>query len=608
LPRRKIIHFLERMQQNMPQRPFAKLLQAMDTAQVFELAATPWFLIRLIQQALAGDYPQSTTQVLDNVVQDAIAKIPVGQGMRRHAETVLYRLAWEMQASLKSTWPINNVFSLMDDIRGNREYNLEAFYDILLDSGLLVRLGDDKSRFVHASIQAYCSARYILQKDPRQRDDILNDITATLGRLNRLYWWNDTLVLLTGLLARDIVSLRKLLEVIVYGVDLLQSDQTFLAGDCLVELCQYQPELQAGPNKWNMDLPTQVINALVWRLDANNEPRISHRLNAADLLGRLYSPSYAQYMDEAVSVLVKIAIHKARIDSRGEPDYDFISMRMAAVLALRRINHYVSDEKKALLAPELVLIQNLWLLKEVDWLIELFYKEEDVGVQSLVALALGDLQSQFSIIENRRNEAMPAMHALLDGLKQPNLPEPTFWGINLALALQDSSFITEEVILPGIEPLLLDTGHYYDDVDTTLLRQYKTLVFLIGRSRCQDEAAHDFLVNHALRKFCNMGLIADVVEAIGWLSDERYLEVLECLAIGDFRHAPQATDLPESGQLYIQRRAIEALAMIGNLDTITYLRSKLSQQQNPKPERLIPLRRAFYRTSEEIYWRMNRGQ
>ena len=67
--------------------------------------------------------------------------------------------------------------------------------------------------------------------DDRQR--LLDDITSTLGRLSRLHWWEDTIVFACGMMADDSVALEHFLSVIVYGMNLLESDRTFLAARCL---------------------------------------------------------------------------------------------------------------------------------------------------------------------------------------------------------------------------------------------------------------------------------------------------------------------------------------------------------------------------------------
>ena len=61
------------------------------------------------------------------------------------------------------------------------------------------------------------------------RDRILDDISASLGRLPRLRWWEGTLVLLCGLISDPNLVLRSL----IYGATLTEGEQVFLAVRCL---------------------------------------------------------------------------------------------------------------------------------------------------------------------------------------------------------------------------------------------------------------------------------------------------------------------------------------------------------------------------------------
>jgi hypothetical protein len=67
-------------------------------------------------------------------------------------------------------------------------------------------------------------------------------------------------------------------------------------------------------------------------------------------------------------------------------------------------------------------------------------------------------------------------------------------------------------------------------------------------------------------------------------------------------HCLSAGDDVEANRARLQRKAIEALATVGDLDTVSNLRV----QCHNKPVSLDPrLERALYRTSEEIFWRLN---
>ena len=139
--------------------------------------------------------------------------------------------------------PISDAFATMRRLRGDREYSLERLYGALVTQKLLANAGSDEVRFAYSMDQAYCAAKAILAMDDRER--ILDDITSTLGRLSRLHWWEDTIVFACGMMAGDSAALERFLEVIVYGMNLLESDRTFLAARCLSEITPYGPSTRA---------------------------------------------------------------------------------------------------------------------------------------------------------------------------------------------------------------------------------------------------------------------------------------------------------------------------------------------------------------------------
>ena len=164
--------------------------------QLFDLAASPWLLVRMLKQAREGLYPQSRTAVLQNLVEDAIIEVPPEDGMRTRAEETLYALAWEMHSTRNNTWPLSDAFNIISAMRGSLEYSMGDFYKTMVKCGLLAQVGQEATRFAYPAIQAYCCAKAILSMS--ERDEVLDDITATLGRPTRLRWWEDVLILLSS--------------------------------------------------------------------------------------------------------------------------------------------------------------------------------------------------------------------------------------------------------------------------------------------------------------------------------------------------------------------------------------------------------------------------
>ena len=83
---------------------------------------------------------------------------------------------------------------LLAEARGGREFHLTDLKHGLVDeSRLLVPNGDEGVRFTYPVMQAYFAARYLADAPDRTR--LVEDITASLGRLARLRRWQKVLVL-----------------------------------------------------------------------------------------------------------------------------------------------------------------------------------------------------------------------------------------------------------------------------------------------------------------------------------------------------------------------------------------------------------------------------
>jgi HEAT repeat protein len=186
---------------------------------------------------------------------------------------------------------------------------------------------------------------------------------------------------------------------------------------------------------------------------------------------------------------------------------------------------------------------------------------------------------------------------------QKGLPADTGWALTDALSLLDPARVTQEVIVPLIES---STSHWYE-----------RLAYLIGKTRTQDVTALAFL-DRCLHELKRVKTKAKAIQSVGWLQDRTKTRLLEYVAMGRFddiekaaRQAVQKDDDAEELALkkgfplgkvttedrkFLRRKAIEALAYIGDARTLTQLREG-------RVEWDVELRRAFFWTSEEIYWR-----
>ncbi len=310
------------------------LLEEITDKQLFDLAANPGVLVKLTRDFQRGRKLRSRSQTMARLLRDGIATIPPDHGMRFHAEQVLVQLAWAMQSERKATWPIARAFDMMVDVRGNRGYRLEDLFEALEKAGLLISAGDDEFRFVQRQMQAHCAAAALSDLPDRARR--VDDIIATLGRPTRRRWWGATLVFLSGILTdrrREpgrLAELEQLLQDMIYGVNLLQSDQTFLAVQCLLEARK-----QGYRGKLGERLAHQAVEALVWRLHGRHEPNAAKRARSARVLGQL-AVEFPE--TSAGHVLVRVAYAPVHVNRDGDEIHDRSNVRLAAAVALLRID------------------------------------------------------------------------------------------------------------------------------------------------------------------------------------------------------------------------------------------------------------------------------
>jgi len=592
---RKIRYFLN----TLPNPIIGKtLLHYIESAQLFDLAETPWFLLQMIKQAKEGTYPQSRTHMLEQLVNDAIATIPTRQGMRAHVQKTLNILAWTMHTSHKSTLPAQQVFGIMAEMRGNREYNLEHFFDRLTRANLLATVGETMVRFPYASVQSYCTAKYLMNLSSAEREEHIVNITATFGRLVRIRLWEEAFIFLSGFMARQATGVEQLIWMIVYGVNLLDTEHTFLVAKCIVESKQYQ-------------LDFQIEGALTWRLMNTTDSRLAQRIRAARTLGQLAGK-------RTIRSLIRVANRPIRRDLKNREDYDFSSMRFAATIALQRMMTYeaaqlqvqktiastlpqeATDKKPetveaqvAQYDPLLHTVLIFWEQADVTALINILENGEDSSQQALAALALGDLQPQLEYVEAQRDQAQQIMDCLIDTFSARTLDLNTRWAVAQALAMLDTVIVTERVVLKFIRKRI-----NFANIPEEKQQFYKCLIYLTGRIRCQDERVHTFLVEKCIKPFSVSRVCGSAIEALGLIGNKSDKKLLEIIATGYFKRLNPTYRLDVEDRRYLQRKAIEALASVGDRETLTILQRRYA--------RWIPiLQQSFYHTSEEIYWRLS---
>lgn len=586
----------------------------LERTQLFDMASMPWMLVMMIRQAQAGDLPKSRVGVLRDLVEDKVSWITQWRGQQARALDTLYELAYQMQRQNLACLPIKDALTIIARVRDNREYALEEMLDSLIEQDLLARAGGDAVRFLYSQYQAYCCAQYLCrQKNPK----LWEEITAGLGRITHLRRWNDTLTLLCGLLNEPQV----LLETIAYATSLKDGEQVFLAARCLLEARQAgnfissiatEAKADIEDNVQSLNLPNSsdpvgqtksansnsgsyveslVLDALLWRSDSINEARAYQRLRAVEALGRQPNPEVARFLRH-------IAMEKKRKNSRGEDDFEYGAIRQAAGRALRRMLSSRDELERMIFLGELLradpyleeLIRK-WIGEDIAWLAAKMEQPLDKitdpselkleqALAGMAAFALGDLRRQ------------DAYKELIKGFITDSTAEVVRWAITDSLAVLDPDAVIQDAVHP-----LLKNGDFSVPTANNSERR-EELIYLIGQLRHPDERALAFVEDVLRTPDAPYDQKGRAILAIGSLRPPGYEEwkrVFEQVALSNFKGI-NLVPKDQDETLYLQIKALQSLAEIGDLQTLETLRK--GRQQWP-----IELERVFYSTSEEIVWR-----
>ena len=579
------------------------LCRELTAKHLFDLAASPWVLIKMIEQAGNNLFPNSRAEVLQGIFQQMLAEqFPENDNRREWAEESLYRLAYQMYQHRDRIWDEEQVFVIMADVRQYRDYSLDSIYTALVDCGILARTVPASVRFSRRGLQAYCCAEAIARMDFEERYHVIDDITASLGRLTRLRWWEPVLILLSGLVDNP----NDLLKAIDYGIDMTEGQQLFVMARCLLEIDAKRVDSTVRDN---------VINALIWRLYGETERRVNRRARAAGFLGQLNaiaaadnlarialgvdSPEEARHSESAG--LLPGTLQNEPNDIPGAGDS---LVRLEAAMALAEIMSAQSAELKEIasdytesgytVVAELLAVLELWMKNDVDGLARRLHCPADhPGIRAISSYALGNIAT------SEANEVLIDAF-LMAGVanepgesSEPPSPANLRWALTESLTLLDSAEVVRRIILP-----LLDESPTRDQESIDMLiwerrsAYYPYLVYLIGRIRSQEPIILEFLHNR-ISQPGELPILLGAMKALGTLYAVDYQQHFIEIAMGEF---PGWIVLKsEQEEIWLRRVAIEALGHIGDQGCIQQLQAR---RKNWPPE----LERALYLASQEIDW------
>ncbi len=248
-----------------------RLATALEKTQMFDLAAQPWLMVRIVERAQEEVpriqenevWPPSRALLLREVVEDKVQRVSREHGMQARALETMYVLARIMQFSGRHSLPLQEALPAMAVARGDREYKLDELLDQLSRAELMAIYGNEELRFLYLPLQAYCCAQSLLgDLPPGHSAQFWEKIASGLGGINQVRRWFDTLVLLSGLLTNP----DELLDQVIYGESFGETEKVFLAARCLLESDRVREHRAIRAATQAETMTDQLRDALTWLL------------------------------------------------------------------------------------------------------------------------------------------------------------------------------------------------------------------------------------------------------------------------------------------------------------------------------------------------------
>ncbi len=581
------------------------LFQRIRENRLLGLASEP-SLLALIHDRLTADTQVRLTrnQIVQEYLDRALANVAPRFILGDVARESLAELAWHGRWSHREYLPLAELFRVLQRVRRDRDYSLEELYGLLSEARLLRSVGQHDARFTNPILEAYLAAVALtVQPDASERVD---DIVTLCASPERLAWWEDVIYALAGLLADPTPLFERLAGAIRAG----GAGHALLAARCLEAITAEQEGRLAAR------LRAELIDACVIRLHSEREPSAERREQLVAALGRL---NYHQVSPE----LRRILTEKVRGTATGLR-YEYTNVRIAAARALR--NLYLSwlaaqpAETLPTAAPtqcqtlrecrdEAMLLRLMALWNQGaqgrDELREILQTSPLAPERALAAFALADLGDRE---EQKILDARQLLRIILAPQDDASTTisedwEDTMWAAADALTLFE----------PGhVAPLINVLVRHNERIPDGAAQQ---LAYLAGRVRASEPAVVNWLIT-LLITHRSQAVKAKALQSLAWLGPAIPEIVLELpdgrpgptlkaliqdiaawrsigpLQIGTFAVRLRETD-GDGGPLYLRRKALEALAWIGDAATLTDL-GGLAQSWP------LVLREHWYRTAALI--------
>jgi hypothetical protein len=551
------------------------------------LAADPG--ARLTRNQLVQEY-------LDRTLGEVEPRFTVGDAARE----TLAELAWASRWMQREVVPLPELFRVAQRVRRQRDYSLEQLYDLLREARLLAGVGTTGARFVNPMLHAYLAAVALAtQPDFAER---MADIVTLCASPERLSWWEDVIYALAGLMADPTPLFAQLAASIRDG----SATHALIAARCLEAVPPEQERLLAP------ELRAELIDACVLRTRSDREPSPERREQIVAALGRLNHQAVRHE-------LRRILVEKVRSTSSG-PRYEYTNVRIAAARALRNLYLSVApapqpaagdgpaeplvlsdyldmaslgDRAAAAPArlPALHEIRDEKMLNRLmgvwrrgvdgrDEFLDILRNSPSAPERALAAFAIGDMPDRE---ERKLRDAKQLLRVILspDDTRVERISddwEDTMWAAADALTL----FEPEQVV-PLMRILVTRSRSMPDSAA-------QQLAYLAGRLRATDPDIVEWLIALLVTN-PSQSVKAKALQSLAWmgmgiprrrlaLPDGRPGPTLQGLIqdiaawrpireleLGRFEVRLRDSDAGGS-PLYLRRKAIEALAWIGDRDTL----------------------------------------
>lgn len=580
------------------QKSAARVFQRMRDNRLLGLASEPSLLALIYERLTAhAEVRVTRNQIVQEYLDQALASLALTFRIGDAARESLAELAWYARWNHREHLPLAEVFRIFQRVRRERDYSLEELYALLRDARLLSSVGQNHARFANPVLEAYLAA-LALNTHVDLRDRIADIVTLCAGP-ERLAWWEDVLYALAGLLTDP----AQLFEPLAGAIRAGSGTHALLAARCLEAITREQ-EARLAPA-----LRAEVLDACIVRLRNEREPAVERREQLVAALGRLSDPRLIPEMRRVLAEKVR--------QTAGGPRYEYTNVRIAAARSLRNLAVWLSQERApatsqqgpfvitryrdeaslALPAGPQALPKSLQeqrdetMLRGVldlwrrgaqgrDELRAIIQESPSPPERALAIFALADLGDDD---EMKLLDARFLLRVILGPADDANTPISDDWADTMWAAADALTLFEPDQVAPLLAVLVRGNASLPD-------RAAQQLAYLAGRMRATDPDVIDWLLEVLITN-ANQSVKARALQSLAWIGmgvPERVLELpdgragptvkqviqdiaawrrVRELRIGAFAVDLRRDDHP-SGPLYLRRKAVEALAWIGDAATL----------------------------------------